>query len=654
MPLPFLRSLVNAISLPILVIGTDMRIMFSNPAADVIFSGKGMGECVDEYCYKFMFGYDTCCSDLGKECTLKKCLDAGGTVRTELRLDEKEDYPRFYEIFATTVYGEEGKEIGIVEIFYDITDWKLFEKWLKAAQEECDSQLKEHAANLLETNKKLKLEVHERIRAELALIKAQKRSELLYRVIPSAIFTTDPQGRITSWNDKAKAITGYSRNEIIGKPCSIFAREPCVGKCGVFADDVPKPIVGQECIIGTKNGQQRIISKNADTLLDDDGTVIGCVESFEDITDIKKVEEELSSERDKLKGMISAMDQGVHILNRDFEFEFQNDVAVDAFGDRLGQKCFQVYRELDHPCGECLMLEAIGTDTTQRTELVLSNDRYYELSYTPYRDVDGHKKVLVLQRDITDEKIIHAEAMRAAQLASVGKLAAGVAHEINNPINGIINYAQIIQDILEDNDELSGFSDKIIREGERVASIVSNLLSFARQHDEEFYEVYLHEVVEAAVDLLFYKLTKNNIILNIHLLDDMPSVRGHFQQLQQVFLNLFSNAKFALNQRYSGKDPNKKIIVTGELRAVYGKKFVQVTVKDMGTGIPADFVEKLFEPFFSSKVAGEGTGLGLSISKDIITKHNGYLEVESEPDEYTSMIVGLPVYEKTEKTRKGS
>ncbi|MDW7772803.1 MAG: PAS domain-containing protein [Desulfobulbaceae bacterium] len=646
-----LQSLLNAVSLPIIVIGTDRRIKYSNPAADIAFSQKQNECCYGEYCYRFLFGYDSECTNYGMECTLTSCRETGGTVRTEFQLDLQDDLPRFYEIFATSLYDENGTEIGIVEIFYDISDWKLFEKWLKAAQQDSDNLLKEHTTDLLEINKKLRQQVDERIRAEMALITAKKRSELLYRVIPSAIFTVDPERNITSWNDKAKAVTGYSRRDIIGQPCSIFALEPCTVKCSVFSKDIPKPMVGRECAIRTKDGRKRIISKNADYLLDDEGNIIGGVESFEDITDIKHVEKELSSERDKLMGIISAMEQGMHILSADFTFEFQNDVALHSFGDQVGGKCYQVYKELDAPCETCLMQEAIKSGIIQRTELAFSNGRHYELTYTPFRDVDGRKKVLILQRDVTEEKIMHAEAMRAAQLASVGKLAAGVAHEINNPINGIINYAQIIQDELGGNKMLSEISEKIIREGERVASIVSNLLSFARQYDEELHEVSIAEVVTTSVDLINHQLIKNSIILQIEPLEDLPPVHGHFQQLQQVFLNLFNNARYALNQRYSGKDKRKKIIISGEVVQRYRRDYVQITFKDMGTGIPRELVNKIFEPFFSSKTDGEGTGLGLSISKDIITKQNGYLEVDSEPGDYTAMIFGLPLYMPAEKKK---
>ena len=159
---------------------------------------------------------------------------------------------------------------------------------------------------------------------------------------------------------------------------------------------------------------------------------------------------------------------------------------------------------------------------------------------------------------------MRAETMRAVQLASVGKLAAGVAHEINNPINGIINYAQIIKDEAGESEVLYDISSKIIMEGERVANIVSNLLSFARQQDETFSKVIIRDVIQDATDLIKHQLTKNCVLIEMDLPEELPPILGHYQQLQQVFLNLFGNARFALNQKFSGKDPDKKIIITGK------------------------------------------------------------------------------------------
>ncbi|RJX24047.1 MAG: PAS domain-containing protein [Desulfobulbus sp.] len=649
----FLTSLVKSISLPVVVIGTDLRIRFVNPAAEILFAEKIKGSPVGENCYRFLHGHEAPCFTRGEGCPLIDCRETGGVVKSKYTMDDKGEFPRHYEIIAAPMRGDVGKMVGIVEVFNDITDWTLFEKWLKAAHQDSEHQFRERTAKLLEANKTLRLEIQERQRTEMELLQERKRSELLYRVIPSAIFTVDLDRHITSWNDKAAALTGYSREEIVGRPCSIFALYPCPGKCGMYTDSIEKPIVGRECVIRTKNGQTRIVSKNGDFLLDDDGNIIGAVESFEDITNIKKFEEELSGERDKLKGMLSAMNQSVHIVCPDYIIEYQNDDALQAFGDMLGQRCYKLYRGRSAPCEHCLMHAAIEEHSIQRIELLLGNNKSYAQSYTPFVDVDGQTKMLVLLRDITEEKLLQAETLRSVQLASVGELAAGVAHEINNPINGIINYAQIIQDESDSNETLTRICDKIIREGERVASIVSNLLSFARQQDDNFDKIRIEEVIFDAVDLIRHQLSKNCIILELKLADNLLPIFGHHQQLQQVFLNLFSNARYALNQRYPGKEPRKKIIVSGEVVTVEEEEYNRIIVKDLGTGIPDEIVAKIFEPFYSSKTSGEGTGLGLSISRDIIGKHGGRLEVKTVNGEYTSMIVDIPVLTEEELTGMG-
>lgn len=645
------QTLVDTISLPIVIVGSDMQVKFANTAALIFFADNVAETPIGKPCHLLMFGHDKSCPQPGRRCPLVECRETGGTVKTEIKFEKNDEFAQYYEVIATALYSENGEFLGIVELFSDITDWKLFEKWLKAVQKDSENLVRDRTAKLLESNKRLRREVLERQNTELALLRAKRRSELLYRVIPSAIYTVDLEKRITSWNDKAEVLTGYSREEVVGKKCSIFAVFPCTEKCGMFSEDIVKPVVGRECIIQRKDGQRRVIAKNGDFLLDDEGQVVGAVESFEDITDIKKVEEQLVSEHDKLKGMLAALHQSMHILGANYVIEYQNEEAKAALGDQFGENCFRVYRDRSTPCDDCLMQKAIETQTIQHRELLLAGNRSYDQSYTPFMDIDDQAKVLVLLRDITEEKLLQAETLRAVQLASVGQLAAGVAHEINNPINGIINYAQIIQDEAAGNQVLANISDKIIREGERVAGIVSNLLSFARQKEDKLEEIDIGGVIQDAVELLRYQMAKNCITLEMDIPDILPPVRGHHQRLQQVFLNFFSNARFALNQRFPGKDPGKKISITAEVSSRQQKDFVRIVFADRGTGIKEGMVDKIFEPFYSSKTHGEGTGLGLSISREIIIKHGGRLYAESKEGEYTRMIVELPVYEGKEDSQ---
>jgi signal transduction histidine kinase len=271
----------------------------------------------------------------------------------------------------------------------------------------------------------------------------------------------------------------------------------------------------------------------------------------------------------------------------------------------------------------------------------------YLITLSPLTPTKGHQEAtLLIARDLTEEEQMKAEAMRAAQLASVGELAAGVAHEINNPINGIINYAQIILDDPHDSENIDNLH-RIIKEGKRIAGIVSNLLDFARRHEDSQAPVVLQQIIMNCIDLINHQLKKDSIILELNVPDTLPLIMCNSQQIQQVLLNIMSNARYALNKHYPEANPNKRITIEGEQISQKQKSYIRLTITDQGTGIEHDIMDRLFDPFFSTKPSGEGTGLGLSISHGLVLENNGFLRVSSEMGRSTSLIIDLPVAEAT-------
>ena len=646
--LRFLQSVINGVTDPVLVVGTDMRVKLINQAARDFPVTRSTSENFSEnsHCYRVFFGRAQACDQLGCECPLMEVIETGKAVTVSQQITLKTGELRHYEVFASPLLDYNNELLGIIEILHDVTERKLAEEVLKNSHEELERRVEERTLELKKLNNSLRLEVDERHWAEDQLIESLEQAELVYNVIPSAIFTVDLNRNITSWNKKAESVTGYTEDEVLGKPCSIFALHPCTEKgCGVYSETVPKPIFSRICEIKTKDGQVRVVSKNADLLRDAVGRVVGAVESFEDITVQQEVDRQLRTERDKFRGIIAALDQGMHIVNHDFIIEYQNEVLSRIFGDKIGEKCYEVYKQRDEPCEVCRMHAAIELNEVQRTEEIMSNHRHYEQSYVPFIDVDGQIKALILLRDVTEEKMYRAETMRAGQLASIGELAAGVAHEINNPINGIINYAQILQDDLAESDPGVEMLDRIIKEGERIAYIVRNLLFFARQREEEAEVVGIEAIIQDSLALIKHQLQKDGVNIHTDIPEDLPAIRVHPQQLQQVFLNLLSNARYALNQRYPGRDPDKKVEIRCRAMQSQGRTVVRTEITDYGTGIPSELLPQIFEPFFSSKKSGEGTGLGLSISAGLVRDFQGELRVESKLGEHTTMTIDLPAYE---------
>lgn len=613
--------MIDGVADPIIVVDTDFQVKLLNRAA------RDYSRCGDRAiddlprCHQLIFGLSETCDHVGRPCPLLMVREHGTQVRVEHEYLATDGQRRTFEIIASPLMNEAGELLGMVESMRDVTERKAAAALLRSDQERLEAKVRARTAELLQ---------------------AKEQAELLYRVSPSAIFTVDQMGRVTSWNDKAREITGYREREMVGQSCRLVMADQTVPtECCPTVSALNGQVEGQERIITTKDGHHRVVRVNSAALRDDREETIGCIGSFEDITEQKRIEEVMRTERDKLRGMLAALGQGMHILNRNFEIEYQNDVLRTLFGDKLGEKCYRVYKGREVPCEVCRMHAAIESGAIQRTEEIMVNSRFYEQSYAPFMDVDGQTKALILLRDITEEKALQAETMRAGQLASIGELAAGVAHEINNPINGIINYAQVLLDDGSGGD--SEVLQRIIKEGERIAGIVRNLLAFARQREESVEEVAIGTVIDDALALIRHQMLKDGIGIAIEVPPGLPTLRVNPQQLQQVFLNLFSNARYALNQRYKARTPEKRLEITACQITLDGRPFLRATVKDYGTGIPPEIMGNIFDPFFSSKKPGDGTGLGLSISHGLVRDMHGRLHVASEPGHFTAMMIDLPL-----------
>lgn len=273
----------------------------------------------------------------------------------------------------------------------------------------------------------------------------------------------------------------------------------------------------------------------------------------------------------------------------------------------------------------------------------------YSLSIVPVQGgtKDNQDLILLTARKLTQDEVRKVDSIRTAQLAAIGELAAGVAHEVNNPINGIINLAQLLLDDCPQDSDQARLLKRIVQEGERIASITYNLLSFARENENEQAMVDLNEVVHDSISLVEHQLKNDGIKITTDLFQPSCLIIGNHLQLMQVVLNLISNSRFALNERWrDNASPEKSINFSTTAVKIDGRQYFRLTVRDYGTGIPQGILDRLFDPFFTSKPAGKGTGLGLSISYGIVRNHQGILRVDSMLKKYTDMIIDIPASEK--------
>jgi len=247
-------------------------------------------------------------------------------------------------------------------------------------------------------------------------------------------------------------------------------------------------------------------------------------------------------------------------------------------------------------------------------------------------DIAGRRFFTAVIRDIRDRKEMQTKLAQTERLAAVGELAAGVAHEVNNPINTVINCAQLIRD----GDAPDENCRTIIEEGERIAEIVQSLLQFARDDRDRPQSTSIPDVVQRTLRLIAENLKRHGITLTVQVRDDVPHVLARPQQLQQVLLNLLINAKDALV--HSDSEPRLVSIAAAPI-----DQGVEITVADNGPGVPAELGTRVFEPFVTTKRARGGTGLGLSITKSIVEGYGGRVTLQSAPGHGATFRVWLPL-----------
>ena len=247
---------------------------------------------------------------------------------------------------------------------------------------------------------------------------------------------------------------------------------------------------------------------------------------------------------------------------------------------------------------------------------------------------------LIIVDDITVRVELEAQLSQADKLSSVGLLAAGVAHEVNTPLAVISSYAQLLSKQLQGDEQKSSLLDKITRQTFRASEIVNNLLNFSRTSATEFREVDVNRIILDTLNLLEHQFRTTRIRVHDELSPHLPAIQGNAGRLQQVFLNLFLNAKDAM--------PSGGVLKV----ATTNGDGVSVTISDSGTGIAQEHIQRIYDPFFTTKVSAQdgqrrGTGLGLSVTYGIIQEHAGKIRVESAPNQGTTFYLEFPLLRKT-------
>ncbi|NLI80815.1 MAG: PAS domain-containing protein [Deltaproteobacteria bacterium] len=368
----------------------------------------------------------------------------------------------------------------------------------------------------------------------------------------------------------------------------------------------------------------------------------------EKIAELNATNIELSRKQRHIQAILDSITDVMAVLSPRLRISSVNRAFHEVFSESQpeGQTCYQVFRNADRPCFPCPALKAFEKNQVFRETVIYPVDgknRHFEITASPLRSEGGRPcHILLLKRDVTLEQEYRAKYHQAERMATVGVLAAGVAHEINNPLTAIIGFAEGLKRrihrlpgntepaIVEDFNEYIAI---IMKECDRCREIVRGLLTFSREGSSEFSQVCLNKLISDTL-----KLLKNHLrhcardIIRLDLDDTLPQVRGDESQLKQVILNLLFNALDATQEKGT---ITLRTFVNEEDR-------VCLSLEDSGCGIPPANLDKLFEPFFTTKPVGKGVGIGLSTCYNIVRKHGGEIIVQSREGFGSTFQVILP------------
>ncbi len=358
---------------------------------------------------------------------------------------------------------------------------------------------------------------------------------------------------------------------------------------------------------------------------------------------------EILNSRNTLRTFFDNIPSCIYSIDRSYNIMIINNrrsERVNSTPQKLvGTKCYEGLYARQSPCPLCRVAEAFnGIPAVRSLREWQPKETFiqWEITTVPIRQNYGQiNQAIVFEDDVTEKWMLEANLIESEKLASIGQLAANVAHEINNPLSAIIANAQLLLRDLREADEDTIEALKLIETaGVRASKIVGNLLKSARKEKrEEFEEISLNETIREAVAMSNFEIRNRSIKLNLALQDDLPLILAHQNQLKGVWINLIMNAVGAIE--------NERGAIT--ISTWYENNQYRIVFSDNGKGIAPEHQEHIFEPFFTTKDARHGTGLGLSVSQQVIKEHHGAIEFDSSPGKGTRFVITLPRNDKTDR-----
>ncbi len=564
---------------------------------------------------------------------------------------------------------------------FDLSDGKVW-MWSNA-QPVRDTEGKPYAVQIMS------YDITERKRAEEKLLQSEKDLKEAQRIARIGSFTWDLLENTNEWSDELLEMFEVEKDGLESVDWFMGTIIHPDDRAGVRAahrrtmyEKVFHPV---EFRIVTPGGTEKIVNVEGEVTCES-GKVIAISGAIQDITERKQVEEDLKESRQDLQTMFDTLDDFLFILDLEGRIIQVNPVVQKRLGyspeKLIGKSVLEVHSPDRREEAKAIVSDMIiGKISVYSLPLVSTDGSEIQvetkISFGRWRGKDA---LFGLSRDITERKRTQAIILQTEKMLSVGGLAAGMAHEINNPLAGIIQNAQVLKTRMShglqknrhvaeecgttietieaymDRRDLISMIDLIMESGKRAAKIVGNMLSFSRKSDAQFAKHDLGELLDKTVELSEsdYDLKKKYDFRKIEIIREydaaMPEVMCEENTLQQVFFNILENGAQVMTEDRLWNE-EEGLVPRFTLRVMQDGDLARVEIADNGPGMDEATRKRVFEPFYTTKPVGMGTGLGMSVSYFIITEnHGGNITVESKPGKGTTFILLLPIERKEQTT----
>jgi len=502
------------------------------------------------------------------------------------------------------------------------------------------------------------MDIAEKKRSEKALRESERKYRLLVRNLPNCVYKGYLNGSIDFFDDKIELITGYSKEEFLLRRKTWYDL--------VYHEDLQYAKERFKQALQTDSSyirEYRFLSKSGDIIwVQDSGQIVygenGEIEfisgAFLDITERKLAEKAVHESEEKYRSIFDSGPNPIFVLDRTtLEILDANPMAEETYGyskDEMKGRCFSFLGPVDD-----INLQLVEFDQNDWPEACVVGSKvqhfkkgniafYVRVTACPirYKNSDA---VILATTDLTEMLEKEAQLLQASKMTTLGEMSAGIAHELNQPLNAIIMGSDYLSMMVENNQKIAEkdmveVAHQISNQVDRAVEIINRLREFGRKPDFAKKRVDLNRAVRVICGIVNQQLVLQNIQLKLALSKNLPPILAHNTRIEQVFFNLVSNARDGINQKRESGSSDEDHSIT--IRSFAENDWAVVVVTDTGTGIPADVRNKVFEPFFTTKEVGQGMGLGLSITYGIVRDYNGEIEIKSIEGVGTSIRLKFP------------